>query len=368
MKTTTLTFAAIAGLASIVTTNAAVYTWTGALDGDWDKAANWDANGVPVDMDEGVSGLDQKNPDDQIIISGTAPTVNVPTFSGGNAFGGGTSNTPEVDVLLGTLTVSVNTWGGQGLVHRGGNWNSSVGDGDTGNGIAELNYNLVGGTGNGLNRDDNEVMAWTVNADGILNIDNQGATLKMAYSSTRTVGFNLPGGTLNFVKALDLGGHAGNFFDLTTAGASVTAAFGGSFADLPAVNTAIGNKIHFISSTAQPLTAVDNEDGSFTVSVGGSGSGGELRLTITPSTTTAGNYDFEWDSQAGKLYDLVSATSLTTAPDSWDVHDPDGAGGDPAYGDIVSGGTTTSLMNVPGGGDPKRFFAVLEKDQSPLRK
>lgn len=137
-------------------TQAATYTWTGlASDGDWNNSGNWDVNGVPVDTDGGVAGLDQQNPSDNIIISGSAPTVNVPLFSGGNAFGGGTSNTPEIQMLLGTMTVSVNTWGGQGLIHRGGAWSSSVGDGDTGNGLAVLNYNIVQSAGSGLNRDDN---------------------------------------------------------------------------------------------------------------------------------------------------------------------------------------------------------------------
>ncbi len=89
----------------------------------------------------------------------------------------------------------------------------------------------------------------------------------MANNATRTIGFNLPGGTVNFVdSALNLGGHSGNFFDFAALGASVTAEFGGSFPDLAAINTAIGNDIHFISSTSLGLEAVDNQDGTFTVS------------------------------------------------------------------------------------------------------
>jgi hypothetical protein len=36
-----------------------------------------------------------------------------------------------------------------------------------------------------------------------------------------------------------------------------------------------------------------------------------IDLIITPNAATPGNYDFEWDSQEGKLYDLVSATDLS---------------------------------------------------------
>lgn len=248
------------------TAHAAVYTWTGAVDNDWTNAANWDANGVPVDTDITTSALDQQTQNDNIIISGSvAPSVNIPQFAGGNAFDRSKENTPEIQLLGGTMTVSAGTWNNQGQVHNG-SWSSSVGDGDSGNGLAVLNYSIIQGAGSGLNRDDNSLMAWTVNADGTLNIDyTAGSTLRFAYSSTRTIGFNLPGGTVNIADALDLDGHAGNFFDLTAAGASVTANFGGDFADLTAVNAAIGT--HFISTTTQPLGAADNTDGTFTVSV-----------------------------------------------------------------------------------------------------
>ena len=82
-----------------------------------------------------------------------------------------------------------------------------------------------------------------------------------------------------------------------------------------------------------------------------------FQLTITPNGANPGNYDFEWDSQADKLYDLVSSTDLSTAPDTWAVWDNQAG--------IASGGTTTSLPNIPGGGDPARFFAVVRKDPPP---
>jgi len=242
-------------------TSAATYTWTGAVDGDWTNAGNWDGNGVPVDTVAG-GNLDQINSTDRIIISATAPTTNIPTFSGGDAFSGATSNTPQVDVLGGTFTVSQAVWNNQGLVHRTGNWSSSVGDGNLGNGFAVYNYNMLG---NQMNRDDNNDMTWNILADGTLNITNPGSVLDFAYSSTRCVDFHLSGGSLIFSKAIQLDGYADNFFDFTAIGSSVTAKFGGSFADITAVNTAIGTTIHFISTNGQTLQAEDNLDGTFTV-------------------------------------------------------------------------------------------------------
>ncbi len=247
-----------------------IYTWTGAVDGDWENAANWDANGIPVDTDPGnADQLDQRTTDNDIIIQGTAPTLNIPTFSGGDAFNNNNANTPQIQMQSGTMSVDVDTWRGQGVVHNPNSlWSSSVGT-SGGNGSAVLYYNVISGPdGRGYNRDPDGPMKWTIYADGTLNISSPRDTFTMSFNSSRTVDFHLPGGTLHFVdSALNLGGYEDNFFDLTAPGASVTVNFGGDFDDLAAVNTAIADEIHFISSTEQELEAVDNEDGTFTVSV-----------------------------------------------------------------------------------------------------
>ena len=93
-------------------------------------------------------------------------------------------------------------------------------------------------------------------------------------------------------------------------------------------------------------------------------SASDFSVIITPSVGSPGHYDFEWNSQTGKVYDLVSSTDLSTAPASWQVYDPDGPGGNPPFGDIPSAGVTTTLTAVPSA-DPRRFFAMREKDGSP---
>jgi mannan endo-1,4-beta-mannosidase len=101
------------------------------------------------------------------------------------------------------------------------------------------------------------------------------------------------------------------------------------------------NTLALMSSHAAEMNSLVPEPSSF-------------KLTITPTASNPGNYDFEWESQDGKLYDLVSDTGLATATGTWSVWN--------SQADITSGGTTTSLTNIPGGADPTRFFAVLEKD------
>lgn len=77
-----------------------------------------------------------------------------------------------------------------------------------------------------------------------------------------------------------------------------------------------------------------------------------LAVTIAPTDGSPGNYDFTWNSQAGKVYKLVSSTDLATAPASWGVWE--------SHSDLPA--STNTLTNVPGGGETKRFFSVIEED------
>jgi len=73
-------------------------------------------------------------------------------------------------------------------------------------------------------------------------------------------------------------------------------------------------------------------------------------LTITPN---GADYDFTWNSKAGKTYDLVSSTDLSTSPTTWVLWD--GRTG------ITGTPPGNTITNIPGGG-PRRFFAVIEKE------
>jgi hypothetical protein len=82
-------------------------------------------------------------------------------------------------------------------------------------------------------------------------------------------------------------------------------------------------------------------------------------------TSNGANFDFSWNSQAGKVYDLVTSTDLATPILTWPVYDPDGPGGNAPLGDIPATGTTTTLTALAGDG-PTRFFSIVEKDAPPL--
>ena len=77
-------------------------------------------------------------------------------------------------------------------------------------------------------------------------------------------------------------------------------------------------------------------------------------LSIMPNSSNPGSYDFTWASQIGKIYDLVSNTDLSSPPGSWPVW--------MGNANIPAASSITHLADIPGGGAPRRFFAVIERD------
>jgi hypothetical protein len=83
----------------------------------------------------------------------------------------------------------------------------------------------------------------------------------------------------------------------------------------------------------------------------------ELTFAIKPSDDVEGTFDFSWNGQEGKLYDLVSSTDLSSPPAVWPVYDPDGEGDTDPYGDLAD---IREVLNVPVD-EQTRFFALIEK-------
>jgi alpha-galactosidase len=86
----------------------------------------------------------------------------------------------------------------------------------------------------------------------------------------------------------------------------------------------------------------------------------EFSLTITPTTPPGIGYDFTWNSQSDKVYDLLTSTDLATPIADWPVY----GDGETLYEAIPSDGETTTLTAVPAAG-PRRFFVVREYDAPP---
>ncbi|MGD9419096.1 MAG: hypothetical protein Q7R22_009145 [Verrucomicrobiota bacterium JB025] len=62
--------------------------------------------------------------------------------------------------------------------------------------------------------------------------------------------------------------------------------------------------------------------------------------------------EFSWESNAGKLYDILRSTDLSTSPATWDVW----------QADIPADASGSNLEIHARPGDPKSFFVLVEKD------
>ena len=66
------------------------------------------------------------------------------------------------------------------------------------------------------------------------------------------------------------------------------------------------------------------------------------------------NLEFEWPSEPGRIYNLLSHTGLSSGPSTWSAyHD-----GTTTHANIPASGTGTNVLTVPLPADPARFFAV----------
>lgn len=218
---------------------ATVYTWTGAVDGDWNNAANWDGNGVPVDSQTSGNyheGLNfANNSGDSIIFDGLiAPTTNIAGLGGGF---NPTSDTPILNFNRGgSFTFAMSA-------RDGGTWSTSasttyniwtIGDG-VGGGIENVDVTISGLQW--INRNDQSTtVEVVVNSDGTLRLDTD---FRFSNTDSRPAKFTVAGGGIEIsAAALDLGQFAGDTVDFTVAGGYFTANYGGNLADFDDVTSA----------------------------------------------------------------------------------------------------------------------------------
>ena len=159
------------------------------------------------------------------------------------------------------------------------------------------------------------------------------------------------GGALNDYSAL----HMDKLFMAYDAGApqSVTSTVGAltwtKFTD----GTGTAGSVTYDVPTQTYQAFFDSTSG---VTATSSGSSAAILLIVASN----GSYlDFAWNSHAGKVYDLLSATDLWTEVATWPPYND---GINPPYQDIVTSGTGSNVLSsVPPSGNP-RFFAVRERN------
>lgn len=257
------------------------YTWTGAVDGNWSNAANWDANGIPVDdtpdtTNSIYSGLTMPYKD-SIVFDGTMmPTSNIPLV--GNWY-------DPTAVQGDSPTMVFNSGGEIDLDVTKGQFSAfltnpandtrsilTVGDG-IGGGTDDVIVNVTVGETNALNgslnRHNNGTHDYTVKSDGTLNIENAVTNfVDLSYNTgLRIVTFTIDGGAVVINDAVnDLSGNCKVSF--TSGGGTFTAQYGQDFPDIASVVGSLGTS--FEDATGNPfvtLLASDVDGTNFMVSV-----------------------------------------------------------------------------------------------------
>ena len=310
------------------------YTWTGAADpadGDWTNAANWDANGIPEDnypdvADADSLGLTMPVGSKIVFNAATVPTSGIPKLGGDLAAGGVNRDTPSIELLQGGAIDFGEISGRDGSVWiNAASSNPTVfvvGDGTGAAGEVELSIgskvaNLQ------LARHNNNIFSFVVNSDGILNFTS--GSVDFGNSDSRVAQITIDGGEVNFSGVItDMATITNAVVDFTAIGGELTASFGGNFANIGVVQASIG--VDFIESYGGTLLAVDNTDGTFTVSaialqnpIKWTGTGG---ATWDQSTTT----NFSTNAAGGTLTEdtfanaLAGSTEIVTFADEYE-HD-----------------------------------------------
>ena len=255
----------------IMSASAVDFTWNGsALDGDWENTANWENGEIPVDDLAGgganPAGLSMST-DNSVIFAGPyMPTINVPRYGGDFA-----DDSPEG--VESSPTMVFNSGGSISfdVVGRDDSfWTNlapydrtllTVGDGISGAGEdVEVTFN---GLTRSLNRHNNGNLSFVINEDGTLNIN--GEVQRWGDNNSRFGFMLIDGGTVNLGTSVPNTNFNDGAIEFLSVGGSFTAEFGREFDDLASVTTALGTS--FVNSgTTGVLSAVDNGDGTFTVS------------------------------------------------------------------------------------------------------
>lgn len=244
-------------------------TWSGGGDGtSWNDAANW-AGTAPSTL--GTLTIDTAATINNVFLDGTTGTYN-----GANTFRG--------TVNLNQGTIEIGHYFGTG---GGANGSFNIGDGS---GTDDAIVNITNGGDWQLDRHSTGTFTVNINSDGQLNATGTGKFTTYPNSApARNWIINVNGGSLSSEAAWDLrdtdASVAPNFVNISNGGTvsverltvaedvfdfadnnannSLTATFGGSFADIDAVNAAIGTT--FTSSGGDPIFAHDNGDGTFSL-------------------------------------------------------------------------------------------------------
>ncbi|MDF7808989.1 PEP-CTERM sorting domain-containing protein [Pontiellaceae bacterium B12219] len=230
---------------------AAVYTWNGsANDGDWANAANWDGGLVPASLTAANAA------EDTVIFSGAnMPTLNLAGFT---AAGYSADTATMIFNSGGTFTLDFSTSQNSAPIMSESRTLLTVGDG-VGGGTEDVVVNINGMLD--LLRHTSSTATYLVKSDGTLNFAGD---IGLYDDDNKDGVLQLDGGTIVATGNIDarFNGIAESYVEFLSEGGSLTAAYGGSYADFAAVQAdEFGN---FVDTNGGGLQFTDN-GGTFTV-------------------------------------------------------------------------------------------------------
>lgn len=284
--------------------DAATLTWDAGGDGhSWNDAANWDNAGV--DQAPGLSDtlhitttniVDNvyRSAADELYMHGSTwqgianlnqGTINLPSFFGSGS--NGVFNIGDATLTAGARDARVNV-GGEWMFNRHGDGTFTVN--------VRSDGWLQGGTfatftGQSPRR-------YVINVDGGVMVSPSGLVFDDG-TTTDINEINISSGGVVSVGPLTVGNEVVDFVD---GSGSLTAGYGGSFADIAAVNAAMGTT--FVSSGGQLPQAIDNGNGTFTIADAAS---------LVPPTGNAAPGGFIDEISNPILYHLDAAKGVSTS-------------------------------------------------------
>ena len=250
-----------ARLGTVTEEPATVYTWTSTSSTDWSDGANWDGGVAPTSLTEAGTTSDS------FVFSGTVmPTLNIPNY------GSGFDDTLPMTLNSGgTMTLDFSSSFNSSLWANASRTQFTVGDGVN---AVTLNINNMSFFARNA-----FTSTFLVNQGSLLNINGNLNEYPDADVNKKGV-FNLNGGSMVVDGQAGIQNGVGQWsgntsFTFSDLGGSVTMDFGGNiYASLTDVTDDFGT-VFQSDLGVSALSAVDNQDGTFTVSA-----------SVSPSATT----------------------------------------------------------------------------------
>lgn len=231
-----------------------IYTWTSTSGTDWSSSGNWSGGNVPALLSDTATSFLGPGTDARIVLDGTVmPLSNIPNF--GNGLG---NDTIPMEIRRGgTLNLDFSSNFNSSMWAQASRTQLTVGDGTYA--VTLTINNMTYYARNGF------TSRYRVNAGSTLQFNGNLADYPDGDLSKQAV-FELNGGAILVTGTAAFDFDTSANVDITHKDGTFTMGFGGPYTVLADVTADFGT-VFQVSVPGYVLRAVDNGDGTFTVSV-----------------------------------------------------------------------------------------------------